>query len=128
MDIKEFLEARIAEDEYEAEVCLAQYRRGEGGSSRRWVRQLAECVAKRAIIEANVGDRWTIPVAQREYEYWHSSNSQVEVRHNEHLVRTITTDEYLKEVGATKEPPAVELRALAAIYKDHPDYQQEWTV
>lgn len=48
--IIEFLEARIAEDEYEAEVCLAQYRRGEGGSSRRWVRQLAECAAKRRML------------------------------------------------------------------------------
>lgn len=52
MSITDFLLARIAEDEREANVCLDQYRRGEGGSKRRWTRVLAECAAKRAIVEA----------------------------------------------------------------------------
>ncbi|MCW5951963.1 MAG: hypothetical protein KIT69_06875 [Propionibacteriaceae bacterium] len=51
MDLIKFLEARIAEDEYEAKVCLDQYARGDGGSTRRWTSVLAECEAKRKIIE-----------------------------------------------------------------------------
>lgn len=51
MDLIEFLKARIAEDEYEAKVCLDQYARGDGGSTRRWTIVLSECEAKRQIIE-----------------------------------------------------------------------------
>jgi len=99
MTITEFLEARIAEDEYEANVCLAQYRRGEGGSSRRWKRQLAECAAKRAIIEQH-----------------------------KRYAREAAENVGIAFVGARsgQEVTADSLKSLAAIYADHQDYQQEW--
>lgn len=51
MKITEFLLARISEDEAEANAGLAQYARGEGGSKRRWMRLLAECEAKRRVLD-----------------------------------------------------------------------------
>lgn len=64
MTVTEFLEARIAEDEREARVCLASPEH----TMRRWVRMLAECEAKGRIIdlhaafghspEPGAGDAW----------------------------------------------------------------------
>lgn len=102
MNIVEFLEARIAEDEYEAEVCLAQYRRGEGSSSRRWVRQLAECAAKRALIREQEGFVESI----------------------EKLSAAIPLEGLNADTGAYWRTSII--RHLAAIYSDHQDYQQEW--
>jgi hypothetical protein len=81
--ITEFLEARIAEDEREANVCLASPEH----TTRRWVRVLAECAAKRAII------------AQQDA----ALDTYAGARVLDHV-----------------------LQALAAVYKDHPDYRQEW--
>lgn len=94
MTITEFLEARIAEDEREANVCLDQYRRGEGGARSRWMRQLAECAAKRVIVT----DR-------------------------RHMDRSADPSEWA--MGYSDANYAA-LNALAAAYKDHPDYRQEW--
>jgi len=140
MTITEFLEARIAEDEETASLLA----KGDAGHSPRtqvytgaeWVttpltteRLLAECKAKRAIVELHKGEKWTIPPVRRELDYWHSSISDnVEVRRGDRYVRTITNSEYLKEVGAVKQPPSSELIALAAVFADHPDYQQEWRI
>jgi hypothetical protein len=100
MNITEFLEARIAEDEAEA---------GSGWSTlgdTRWERDnygrtmltpsavLAECAAKRAIIAE---------------------------------CRPGTLDDL--DSGEDDQPaPMWVARALAAVYKDHPDYQQEWAL
>lgn len=51
MTLTDFLLARIAEDETEANVMLRQYREGGDVASRRWRRVLAECEAKRRIVE-----------------------------------------------------------------------------
>jgi hypothetical protein len=100
MNITEFLEARIAEDEAEA---------GSGWSTlgdTRWERDnygrtmltpsavLAECAAKRAIIAE---------------------------------CRPGTLDDL--DSGEDDQPaPMWVARALAAVYKDRPDYQQEWAL
>ena len=92
--ITEFLEARIAEDEAEANACLRVYREGGDSSKLRWVRALAECAAKRAILQSHdmldqstKGDEWT----------WGYT-------------------------AATHDA----LRAMASVYKDHPDYREAW--
>src|SRR5690349_1649685 len=51
MTLTEFLLARIAEDELEANASLEQWARGDGGTKARWVRALAECEVKRRIVE-----------------------------------------------------------------------------
>lgn len=119
MNIIEFLEARIAEDEALAQAAIDQHApeewESELGSLNLWpediafwaqqtpARTLAECAAKRAILEQ----------AQKA--------SEVE-------------EEFDDYVWAGAGPERVDpgngdsiLFALAAVYKDHRDYQQEWT-
>ncbi|MBF6672432.1 DUF6221 family protein [Glutamicibacter sp. FBE19] len=93
MNIIEFLEVRIAEDEQEAKACLAQYERGEDVSKRRWTRMLGECKVKLAIVDL------------------HSPIDPCDAH-----------DEQMKSISCDT------LRALAAIYSDHPDYKDEWTL
>ena len=103
MNITDFLLARIEEDESRA----AYYGLALGTG-----RVLAECTAKRAIIEAHPpvdysGMGMTSPDA--------CVVCGIEVG--------MSDWEYAK--GSF---PCDTLRALAAIYKDHPDYQQEWAL
>jgi hypothetical protein len=95
--ITEFLLARIAEDEREANVCLAQYHRGEGGSTPRWTRQLAECAAKRAIVEP-FAKEWARPA--RLFDAYLSSMLKL-------MMNAV-------------------IRPMATVYRDHPDFQREW--
>jgi hypothetical protein len=98
MEITEFLEARIAEDEAAAEQ-LTHIFHGPGTQmyvAESWIqsplkkkRFLAECAAKRAIMSR------------------HASCDDV-------------------SYGDASTCP--EIRTLAAIYSDHPDYQPEWAV
>jgi hypothetical protein len=125
MTIVEFLEARIAEDEREANVCLAQYRRGEGGSSPRWKRQLAECSAKRAIIEQH--GEWPVLVERAPSGDFDANDTQSMTYRMVKEIAWLTEREYVKRFGV--EPPTTPmLRALAAVYSTHPDYQQEWAL
>ena len=108
MNITQFLEARISEDEAEA---------GSGWSrlgDTRWERDnygrtmltpsaiLAECAAKRAIIEL-------APKA-----------TEAEQGFDDYVWRGAGPEQNEPYTG-----DAI-LYALAAVYKDHPDYQQEW--
>lgn len=112
MIIVEFLLARIAEDEYEANVCLDQWMRGEGGTRRRWDRVLAECESKRRIVEIHELTSDVYPVSTRQtygYACAHCGGKRV----NE--------NEPVEDVGACDT-----LMALAAVYADHPDYDETW--
>jgi hypothetical protein len=108
MDISEFLEARISEDEARA---------GSGWSrlgDSRWETTnygqdfltpsavLAECAAKRAIIE--------------------------EAEEATGLDMSVDNDRRVGRRDEATEPYCgdVILSALAAVYRDHPDYRQEW--
>jgi len=112
MNITEFLEARIEEDEARAGSGWA--RRGDT----RWevdnygqnfltpTAVLAECAAKRAIMEHAVeasGDRATVT---EECELGESARGE----------------------AYASDPGLLITRALAAVYKDHPDYQKEWAL
>lgn len=113
-DIVEFLEARIAEDEARA---------GSGWSrlgDSRWETTnegqdfltpsavLDECAAKRAIIELHAPIKDEGWVSGKDHGYlWCGSCGSID---------------------DSPEPyPCDTLKAIAAVYKDHPDYQQEWT-
>lgn len=123
MNVAEFLEARIAEDEALAqgahydgqrwyseeefvgrypdccdcgcEVMMGANRKIEASHIANWdpSRVLAECTAKRAIMAEHA------PVDPCDA--------------HDAMYRTIT---------------CATLRAIAAVYKDHPDYQQEWAL
>lgn len=86
MNITEFLEARIVEDE-------EQIREWDRSSPFSTERLLAECSAKRAVIEC---------AADYSPELEHGDNGQWAFE--------------------------VTLRALAAVYKDHPDYNTDWAL
>ena len=114
MTIIEFLEARIAEDEAIAEDGPF----GNGTSGLRIFesdlsfcveidtdRVRAECAAKRAIVAAH---QW--------YDY--TSDHPQGVCAN---CRGDEEDEWYRE-----EWPCRTIKALAAIYKDHPDYNPDW--
>ena len=85
MTLVEFLEARIAEDEAEAKPMAGLDDDDRGGWAIVYAeRVLAECAAKRAILDVcDDGGPWPSDIDRIE-------------------------------------------RALAAIYKDHPDYRKEW--
>ena len=106
-NITEFLEARIAEDEAEANAAIANYAPDEWDNPTNagnyypadiafWERQtptrvLAECAAKRAIIEAHTEAG---PVCMPCEHEW----------------------------------PCATIRAVASVYSDRPDYRQEWAI
>ena len=100
MTITEFLEARIAEDERHARKLADTDRRPAlslATTINHPQRLLAECATKRAII---------------------------------HLADQVETMDYAitNEWGGGMEGTSDNiLHALAAIYADHPEYQQEWT-
>jgi hypothetical protein len=110
MNITEFLEARIAEDESRAnawqsrldDLTIPAYMIGGTINP---ARLLAECAAKRAII--------------RSYQ----SCREVDVNTN------IVT-EFGVKLTASGMATGLEiaLKSLAAVYADHPDYQPEWAV
>jgi hypothetical protein len=135
MTITEFLEARIAEDEHLARAAIEPDNMhpwgdvslppspvdqwgddvrgylggpwGEHCAQQNPTRSLAECAAKRAIIDEH------------------------EVIHKIYLKDYCSTcaDWENSEVG--EGPPGIEwpcptLTTMAAVYADHPDYQQEW--
>lgn len=96
--ITEFLEARIAEDEFDANRELLW---GTTQTLTRMnARVLAECAAKRAIIAMAPDDEGYVKVGD-----WESCSDSC--------------------------PPIIAdaaIRALAAVYKDHPDYDPEWAL
>lgn len=108
MNIKDFMLARVAEDETEANSCLAQYRRGEGGSTSRWTRQLSECAAKRAIVEAHPIVDDVVEVSTR-------------IKWGFACETCFSYGDIVEDNGYCDT-----LRALASAFSDHPDYQPEW--
>ncbi|WP_427130343.1 DUF6221 family protein [Pseudarthrobacter sp. S9] len=98
MTITDFLSARIAEDEYDANRELSW---GTTQTLTRMnARVLAECAAKRAIVAMAPDDDGYVKIGD-----WESCSDSC--------------------------PPLVAeaaIRALAAVYADHPDYLQEWAL
>ena len=114
MNIAQFLEARIDEDEAQlastptAAQQLDDFDYGGTDDYLRFTigygRAVAECAAKRAIIsqaEEATGDRGTV-IAEH-------CGSDAE-----------------RAQSWAEDPGELILKALASVYSDHPDYQQEW--
>lgn len=132
--IIEFLEARITEDEELADRSM-QY--GDKGAALLSFgspesppilvmhpnRVLAECAAKRTIIAQH--QAWPV-LAEKAPEYSTSDDglNGISYRVNQQMM-WLTEQEYVKKFGEAP-PTAPMIRTLAAVYKDHPDYQTEW--
>lgn len=143
MTITEFLLARITEDEAEAKAAV--YERsistpnaGSDVSLLCWPdasvpavlvgpeRVLRECAAKRAIIKQH--EAWPVRVSESVAPSFEATagTESVTLRMTQRMA-WLTEREYVKRFGV--EPPtAPMLRTLAAVYADHPDYEQEWAV
>lgn len=110
MTITDFLLARIAEDEHRAKQSWAGGHRGS-----RWLsepdRQLAECKAKRAIVDLYAAhlDRAMAYRSPR----WADAMSE-------------TDKAKAKRQEARLGVSEVAIRYLAAVYASHPDYDPEW--
>lgn len=150
--ITEFLLARVAEDEAAARSAMADrwgeiHRDGinwahdlqsvdrdateaQDDHARQWWpgRVLVECEAKRAIIKQH--EAWPVLVDEeppppellpRGTDL--DSLSIVVTRR----IAWLTEREYVKRFG-TEAPTGPMISALAAVYRDHPDYLQEWDV
>lgn len=123
MKITEFLEARIAEDEAMAQAVVATVAPDAWENPTKWgnffpqdvvfwdtqtpYRVLAECKAKRAILEEHG------PVEDRN---WMGGEA------HDHL--------WCGSCGSIDDSPVPfpceTLKAIAAVYADHRDYRQEW--
>jgi len=135
MTITEFLLARIADDEAMARYSLdgdLEYlpslttKRGDvlyvGVTNP--ARVLAECAAKRAIIDFHRS--WPVLVeTPPEMTTVDGTDPSAFAYQMTQRIMWATEDEYRKRFG-TEPPTAPMLRALAAVYANHPDYQQEW--
>jgi hypothetical protein len=97
MTITEFILARIAEDEREANVSLDLYAEGGTTSKRRWIRVLAQCKAMRQIVDLH-------------HEYIGVCGHCVDI-----------AGKHQREAW-----PCETVRTLAAIWSDHPDYDDTW--
>lgn len=117
MNITEFLLARIAEDEAAARAVIATVAPEEWENPTKWgnfypediafwdqqtpARVLAECVAKRALCTLHSpGDYRGQLVCDDCGDWWD---------------------------GSPVDYPCETIKTLAVIYRDHPDYRQEWT-
>jgi hypothetical protein len=103
VNIAEFLEARVATEEAEARVAQSEFAHGGYGCYGP-ARVLAECAAKRAIIEQ--ADEAT------------------------GLDMSVDNDRLVGIRDMAKEPYCGDLilRSLAAVYSDHPDYDPAWAL
>lgn len=140
LTIQEFLEARWAEEETRVREALSPDFLGEktfydapGGQRDSWGlwtynvppdRILADIAAKRAILEFH--KQWPIlvntpPKLERADE---TDPSSMAFRMTQQI-RWMTEQEYRERFG--DEPPTGPvLRALASVYRDHPDFREEW--
>ena len=109
MTITEFLEARITEDEARASSGWARLRdsrwetTNEGQDFLTPSAVLAECAAKRAIVELH-------------------GNINADFQDDAAICQTCHDHHY----HAPADWPCPTIRAIASVYVDHADYRQEW--
>jgi hypothetical protein len=107
---------------------------GAGDYIARWdpARVLSECAAKRAIIGLHTSETWSVPGPPPGDPHTYITESdnpnEVRVKRGGTFIGKISRAEFFERMGATKNPPAKELRALAAVYADHPDYDEDWAL
>lgn len=82
----------------------------------------AECEAKRRIVELH--DNWPVLVESPPELEQGTDFESMTIRMTRQIL-WLTQQEYVKRFG-TEPPTAPMLCALAAVYADHPDYQEEW--
>lgn len=113
-DLAEFLLARIAEDEANWRAVLDREREGTPATlvhGEHWAtRVLAECSAKRKIVERHK------PVRS-----WSGGALQCE-----HCADLCHSRSGLGCEDPDAPYPCPDIRDLASVYADHPDYREEW--
>jgi hypothetical protein len=129
MTLTEFLLARIAEDE--AEVANPDWAPSFLHSDR-WMghaatwskgRTLAECEAKRRIVALH--ESWPVLVQKPAKIERDDGNLDSYVMRMSQEIAWATTREYVARFGVDP-PTAPMLAILAAVYADHPSFQEAW--
>lgn len=123
MTLTEFLRARIAEDEADAMTGWRWMSLPAGEYERLQARILAECEAKRRIVDLHKA--WPVLVETPPvFESTTGDLSHATFSMSKQIMWA-TEQEYRERFGA--EPPtAPMLAALAAAYADHADYDETW--
>lgn len=141
-DLTEFLRARIAEDEAQANEVVAMardaaaerpdrtlYAHHDGAIWRPSVsvgaaRVLAECEAKRRIIEWHKS--WPVLVeTQPQFETTDAASPSLMSFKMTQRIAWLTQQEYRARFG--DEPPTAPILLMLALpYRDHPDYDEGW--
>lgn len=114
MTITEFLLARIAEDEAAADRVEFRPYLGEGAPELLTARVLAECEAKRRIVESH-------PVYRGPRLLAVDSSGADTACEMCHATSRIDEGAVIEALG-----PCDTLRALASVYADHPDLDPAW--
>lgn len=134
MSIVEFLKARITEDEAVLAATPNAAQQSDdfdyGGTddylrfTMGYGRALVECKAKRAIIKQH--EDWPVLVEQEpEFGLLNVTDGSYFAYSMSRKIAWLTEREYVYRFGS--EPPtAPMIRTLAAVYSDHPDYQEDW--
>lgn len=120
MDITEFLEARITEDEARANACTAE------GYDLNWRMEGTSVYPLYQMTDGSPNDgNWIT----EEHAAFITTNDPIRV-----LAECAAKREIIEGIIPERDPhsgkpdydPLWIIRALAAVYTDHPDYQQEW--
>lgn len=141
MNIKDFLLARIAEDEAVAQAAIeddggsdegfsGQYDRmvqppsgvgfAQGGFGRPAARMIVTFAVPARILRECAAKRAIIgPVAKEVVSQWQVGDRTIE---------SIISADQMERWSHGTGPNVDTLRALASVYSDHPDYQKEWAV
>lgn len=88
-------------------------------------RALAECAAKRAIIERHKD--WPVLVATKPEFNVVSTDPQGTAFRAAQELAWLTVQEYVKRFGV-QAPTTNMVKAIASVYADHPDYDPEWAL
>lgn len=120
ISLAEFLLARIADDEEAARYVESSWASLPSGQ-----RALAECAAKRRVVEQETSSR----IMYRR-KPWHSEAFSPYYFHLlDDVGNVIAEDDEARRLVAQYSDPVTDtliLRILAEVYADHPDYQPEW--
>lgn len=142
MSIVEFLKARIDEDEATARGrsnaapihysgCYYYSCSLDSGwfcdcdeDGKATTRLLAERAAKRSIIKQH--EDWPVLVeTEPDFEQTAITDTSHLTYSMSRKIAWLTEREYVKRFG-TEAPTTLMIRSLAAVYSDHPDYQEDW--
>jgi len=126
VDIREFIEARLVEKEHQATSTILVHRL-TGGFSPMGTQILAEVKAIREILALH--EQWIValqtPIRINGSEMYDPLSSDSYILKASSEIKFMTEKAYRAQFG-TEPPTTPMIRAIAAIWSTHDDYQEAW--